>query len=124
MDSNGLRGDGNGAHHEEEIVIVGGGIGGLACALAFHRVGIRAVVLEQSDALRASGAALALWSNAFRVLEVLGIAEQFRTMFTNLLAYANHSLSLPLAIWEMQRRVEFNSTMLRYASFMFRQAEF
>lgn len=29
--------DGRNLHHEESIVIVGGGIGGLACALALHR---------------------------------------------------------------------------------------
>ncbi|KAG0626499.1 hypothetical protein M758_2G131400 [Ceratodon purpureus] len=90
MDSNGRvpsGGIGKSLHHEEEIVIVGGGIGGLACALALHRVGIKAVVLEQSDALRAGGSALALWNNAFNVLEVLGLSEQFRTMFTNLLAW-------------------------------------
>jgi len=83
--------DGRNLHHEESIVIVGGGIGGLACALALHRVGHKAVVLEQSDTLRAMGTTLTLWSNAFRVLDVLGIGDKFRTMYTNLLAYTAHN---------------------------------
>lgn len=51
------------------------------------RVGLKAVVLEQSDTLRAMGTTLTLWSNAFRVLDVLGVGDKFRTMYTNLLAY-------------------------------------
>ncbi|KAG0569744.1 hypothetical protein KC19_6G113200 [Ceratodon purpureus] len=87
MDYNGSgpRGNSDSLNHEEEIVIVGGGIGGLACALALHRVGIKAVILEQSETLRVEGAAIALWTNAFCVLDVLGVGEKFRTMFTNLL---------------------------------------
>ncbi|KAG0606254.1 hypothetical protein M758_9G125700 [Ceratodon purpureus] len=74
-------------HIQEKIVIVGGGIGGLACALALHRVGLKSVVLEQSDTLRATGNCITLWSNALRVLDALGIGEQFRTLYHNILEY-------------------------------------
>jgi 2-polyprenyl-6-methoxyphenol hydroxylase-like FAD-dependent oxidoreductase len=74
-------------HIEEKIVVVGGGIGGLACALALHRVGLKSVVLEQSDTLRAAGSCISLWSNALRVLDVLGVGEQFRTLYHNILEY-------------------------------------
>ena len=52
---------------------------------------MKAVILEQSDTLRAAGIAITLWNNAFSVLDALGIAEQFRTTFINLRAYATPS---------------------------------
>lgn len=80
-------GNGNGIHHDENIVIVGGGIGGLACAVALHKVGLKAVVLEQANTLRSGGISITLWANAFRVLDVLGVGEKFRTMYTNIQEY-------------------------------------
>eukprot|EP00271_Cylindrocystis_brebissonii_P018805 TRINITY_DN546_c0_g1_i7.p1 TRINITY_DN546_c0_g1~~TRINITY_DN546_c0_g1_i7.p1 ORF type:complete len:674 (-),score=57.95 TRINITY_DN546_c0_g1_i7:150-2171(-) len=67
-----------------EVVIVGGGVAGLATALALHRVGIPSVVLERSEELREGGSALSLWGNAWRALEVLGVAEDLRTNYTRL----------------------------------------
>ncbi|HEX8559075.1 MAG TPA: FAD-dependent monooxygenase [Pyrinomonadaceae bacterium] len=55
------------------IVIVGGGIGGLAAALALGREGFEPAVYEQAPALLEVGAAIAVWPNAFRVLERLGL---------------------------------------------------
>ena len=66
---------------EEEIVIVGGGIAGLATAVALQRVGIRALVLERSDGLRATGAALGLFPNAWRALDALGVAHKLTAVY-------------------------------------------
>jgi 2-polyprenyl-6-methoxyphenol hydroxylase-like FAD-dependent oxidoreductase len=60
-------------------VIVGGGIGGLATAVAFGRVGIDSVVLEQALAVEEVGAGLTLSPNAVRALERLGLAEAVRS---------------------------------------------
>lgn len=57
------------------IVIVGGGIGGLAAALALRREGFETAVYERAPALLEVGAAIAVWPNAFRVLERLGLGE-------------------------------------------------
>ena len=57
------------------IVIIGGGIGGLAAALALRREGFGPVVYERAPALLEVGAAIAVWPNAFRVLERLGLGE-------------------------------------------------
>ena len=56
-------------------IIVGGGIGGLALTLALRKVGIAARVLEQAPALREVGAGIALWPNAMRTLDALGVGR-------------------------------------------------
>jgi 2-polyprenyl-6-methoxyphenol hydroxylase-like FAD-dependent oxidoreductase len=57
------------------IAIVGGGIGGLTTALALKEFGFEAEVYEQAPVLLDVGAAIAVWPNALRVLERLGLAE-------------------------------------------------
>nr|CAB3450078.1 unnamed protein product [Digitaria exilis] len=60
------------------IVIVGGGICGLATALALHRKGIASLVLEKSRVLRAEGAGIGIQANGWRTLEQLGVAAELR----------------------------------------------
>jgi 2-polyprenyl-6-methoxyphenol hydroxylase-like FAD-dependent oxidoreductase len=58
------------------LVIIGGGIGGLAAAACLRQRGIEALVYERAGELRKVGAALALWPNATRVLRHLGLLDQ------------------------------------------------
>jgi 2-polyprenyl-6-methoxyphenol hydroxylase-like FAD-dependent oxidoreductase len=58
------------------VIIIGGGIGGLALALALKAVGCRCEVFEQGEALREVGAGLTIWANALRALEQLGVAQR------------------------------------------------
>ena len=44
--------------------MVGGGIGGLAAALALRRAGLTVTVLEAKQELVEAGAGLSLWPNA------------------------------------------------------------
>lgn len=60
----------------ERILVVGGGIGGLALAIALDKVGLPVTVLEQSPALTEVGAGLGLWSSAVRALQTLGVGER------------------------------------------------
>jgi 2-polyprenyl-6-methoxyphenol hydroxylase-like FAD-dependent oxidoreductase len=62
--------------HKLSIGIVGGGIGGVAAAVAFHRAGIQATVYERANELREVGAGMMLWPNATRVLKELGLLER------------------------------------------------
>jgi len=64
------------------VVIVGAGIGGLTLALLLRRHGIAAEVVEQAPELREAGAAIALASNATRVLEHLGLGENLAAAST------------------------------------------
>jgi salicylate hydroxylase len=57
------------------IAIVGGGVGGLAAALALERRGAEIVACEQSPALNEIGAGLNLSPNALMALRALGVEE-------------------------------------------------
>jgi 2-polyprenyl-6-methoxyphenol hydroxylase-like FAD-dependent oxidoreductase len=63
-------------HFKFNIGIVGGGIGGVAAAVALHRAGIHATVYERANELREVGAGMMLWPNATRVLRELGLLER------------------------------------------------
>jgi 2-polyprenyl-6-methoxyphenol hydroxylase-like FAD-dependent oxidoreductase len=58
-----------------DVGIVGGGIGGVAAAVALHHSGIRATVYEKASVVREAGAGMMLWPNATRVLRHLGLLD-------------------------------------------------
>jgi len=59
-----------------QIAIIGGGIGGLTAALALQQSGFEAEVFEQAPELLEVGSAIAIWSNATRVLQRLQLVEK------------------------------------------------
>ncbi|XP_073026290.1 monooxygenase 2-like isoform X2 [Primulina eburnea] len=83
----------------EGIVIVGAGIAGLATSLGLHRLGIRNLVLESADALRAEGYALALWPNAWKALDAIGVGGLLRRQHNQLVSLVTTSVvsGLPTA---------------------------
>jgi 3-hydroxybenzoate 6-monooxygenase len=60
------------------VIVSGGGIGGLAAALALVRRGLQVCVLEQASALGEIGAGMQLGPNAFHALDALGVGESAR----------------------------------------------
>jgi len=54
-------------------LIVGGGIGGLATAIALSRAGVEVQVFERAPEIREVGAGISLWANAIRALDRLGV---------------------------------------------------
>jgi salicylate hydroxylase len=58
------------------VLIVGGGIGGLAAALALSRKGVPVQVIEQAPEFKEIGAGIQLGPNVFRMFEVLGLTEE------------------------------------------------
>jgi salicylate hydroxylase len=59
----------------QEVTVVGGGIGGLAAALALSQRGARVTVLEQAPEITEVGAGIQISPNGWRVLQALGLAE-------------------------------------------------
>jgi salicylate hydroxylase len=68
-----------------QVIVVGGGIGGLATAIALRRVGIEALVLEQARAFTAIGAGLGLQVNAMKALTYIGADAFWRETASRIL---------------------------------------
>ena len=60
------------------VLVAGGGIGGLAAALALARRGYPVKVLEQAAAIGEIGAGIQLGPNAFSAFDALGVGERAR----------------------------------------------
>jgi salicylate hydroxylase len=73
-------------------VVVGGGIGGIAAAVALARAGIDVQVHEQAQQLTEVGAGVSLAPNGLRMLERLGVGEGIRRVGAR---YASAQLRLP-----------------------------
>jgi salicylate hydroxylase len=62
------------------VLVAGGGIGGLAAALALARLGLPLKVLEQASQIGEIGAGIQLGPNAFSAFDALGIGERARKL--------------------------------------------
>ena len=67
------------------VLIVGGGIGGLAAAVALRRAGINARVFERAGEIREVGAGVTIWSNAVTALQSLGLGKRVRSLGSEML---------------------------------------
>jgi len=88
------------------ILIAGGGIGGLALALALAQKDRSSIVLEQRDAFATAGAGIQLGPNGVRALQRLGVADALRPLVGEPQAIHVHEgrtartlATLPLGAW-------------------------
>ena len=61
--------------NSKPVIVAGGGIGGLAAALALARKGFHAMVLEQAAEFAEIGAGIQLAPNAWHAIDALGVGE-------------------------------------------------
>ena len=62
----------------QDVIIIGGGIGGPAAAFGLRQLGYDVAVYEQATALEAAGAGLTLWKNALDALREFGLWERLQ----------------------------------------------
>ena len=62
---------------QKKILIAGGGIGGLALAKAFEKIGLDYVILEKAARISEIGAGITIWSNGTHCLKELGLKNEF-----------------------------------------------
>lgn len=63
---------------ERRATIVGGGIAGLATALALHQSGFEVTVRERARTVPTQGTSLALWPDAMAALDAIGVGARIR----------------------------------------------
>jgi salicylate hydroxylase len=66
------------AQSELPVLVAGGGIGGLAAALALVRQGFKVQVFEQAPEIGEIGAGIQLGPNAFHAFDALGVGDKAR----------------------------------------------
>ena len=59
-----------------EVIVVGGGIGGLAAAYGIAKLGKKVTVLEQAPEFGEVGAGLQVGPNGLRALDTLGVLDE------------------------------------------------
>ncbi|KAJ4968782.1 hypothetical protein NE237_015483 [Protea cynaroides] len=94
---------------EKKIVIIGGGICGLATALALHRKGIKSIVIEKAASLRTEGAGIGVQPNGWRALDQLGVGHQLRLKAIPLLSSTdiilrNGTQQVKSVVWDAEYR--------------------
>src|SRR5215470_3149273 len=68
------------AKRRKQVLIAGGGIGGLTAAIALGRRGIKTIVLERSSFAEDTGAGIQLGPDATRILKELGVLDAMRPL--------------------------------------------
>src|SRR5438552_1491439 len=63
------------SRNKSPVIIAGGGIGGLAAALALARKGFKSMVLEQAPEFGEIGAGIQIAPNAWHALDALGVGQ-------------------------------------------------
>ena len=92
----------------EATVIVGGGIGGLAAALALSRTGAPVQLLEQALAFGEVGAGIQLGPNVVRVLQAWGLGDalQYAAAFPAQLEVRNALSARTLGVLPLGERAK------------------
>src|SRR5262245_64650776 len=97
-----------------KIIIAGGGIGGLAAALALHELGIDAEIYEQSPELRELGVGINMLPHAVKELASLGLlpALDGAGIRTRELVYTNR---LGQTVWRELRGIDAGYAMPQFS---------
>lgn len=70
----------NNNNSNKHVIIIGGGIGGMAAGIALRQSGFKVSLYERVAQLQEVGAGLTLWTNAVKALYKLGMREVLEEM--------------------------------------------
>ena len=93
----------------KRVIIIGGGIGGLAAGLALQRRGFKVVVYERTSEFREIGAGLIVTANARKALRNLGVDAELEALSSsvpvrNTCDYASGEIIQKISNAEIERR--------------------
>ena len=89
----------------KEVLIAGGGIGGLAMALTLHQIGVPCIVFESAREMRPLGVGINLQPNAVRELFDLGLEAELNAIGVRTRQLGFYS-KLGNTIWEEPRGMD------------------
>ncbi len=94
---------------QEEITIIGAGIGGLTLASALEKKGIPFQLYEQADAFEALGYGIQISPNVVRVLWELGLEKQLENISHSCLGFELRSFNSDeiLAQWQLKNDIPY-----------------
>ena len=85
-------------NERKQVVIAGGGIGGLAAALACEQRGVPVRLIERAAQLSEVGAGIQIGPNVTRILQAWGLGEALAQVFKTI--HAGHAGRMSLArVW-------------------------
>ncbi|ORM55312.1 monooxygenase [Pantoea conspicua] len=73
-----------------KAIVIGGGIGGMSCAIALEKAGIEVEVFEAVKEMKPVGAAISIWPNGVKCLNALGMKAALRALGGNMAYMAYH----------------------------------
>lgn len=76
-----------------KAIVIGGGIGGLATAIALRNAGIDVEVCERAPEVREIGAGLTIWSNTVKSLGLMGIVDEVLAVAGRIETFENRTRS-------------------------------
>ncbi|WP_428946091.1 FAD-dependent urate hydroxylase HpxO [Pantoea sp. FN060301] len=81
-----------------KAIVIGAGIGGMCTAIALKRVGIDTAVFEAVKTIRPAGAAISIWPNGVKCLNLLGLKAPLRALGGDMrtMAYKTHQTGATL----------------------------
>lgn len=71
-----------------KAIVIGGGIGGMSAAIALERAGFETAVFEAVKEIKPVGAAISIWPNGVKCLNLLGMREKLRALGGNMASMA------------------------------------
>jgi 3-hydroxybenzoate 6-monooxygenase len=91
---------------KRSVIVVGGGIGGLAVSLALAKKGIAVRLFEQAPEIKEIGAGIQLGPNVFRMFECLGLTREV----SNLAVFPEHLMMLDSVTGQEVTRIALDGT--------------